>query len=156
MVEVGIRANKDEDGTAYPGKIPLLSRFYDRRNHLGKRVSDRGYTLVLKSGQNFAAMFNPLLWVNSEARQVALDFYRVHLPFPGRDEDRLLYINPEYDVLYAWPAYVYRTYADGTPIASLPNVATLLVDLLCDLRAYDPRDRGYAPSFSRFVSSCVH
>ncbi len=145
MIEVGIRPDEDEDGTAYPGEIPSMSRFYARHNHLGKRVSGRGYTLVLKGGQGFATALNPLLWVNSEARQMALGFYRVHLPFPGRDGDQLLYLNPEYDVLHAWPAYVYRTYTDDTPIAPMPSAATLLVDLLCDLRAYDPKDRGCVP-----------
>ena len=146
MIEVGIRPDKNEDGDTYPGEIPLMSRFYARHNHLGKRVSDRGYTLVFKGGQGFATALNPLLWVNSEARQTALGFYRVHLPFPGREGDQLLYLNPEYDVLYAWPAYVYRTYTHDTPFVSMPNAATLLVDLLCDLRAYDPRDRGCVPS----------
>ena len=155
MIEVGIRPDEDEDGTAYPGEIPLLSRFYDRRNHLGKRVSGRGYTLVLKGGQGFATTLNPLLWVNSEARQTALEFYRVHLPFPGRDGDQLLYLNPEYDVLYAWPAYVYRTYTDDTAFVPMPNAATLLVDLLCDLRAYDPKDRGRVPPFVYRPLSCA-
>jgi hypothetical protein len=139
MIEVGVRPAKDEEGGAYPGDdAEGQSRFYARLNHLGNRVSGRGYTLVLKGGQGFATALNPLLGVSSEARQVALGFYRVHLPFPGRHGEQLLYFNPEYDVLSAWPACVYRT--EG--FVPMPNAATVLVDLLCDMRAYDPKDQG--------------
>ena len=142
MIEVGIRPDADEVGGVYPGDVEGKPPFYSARNRLGNRVSGRGYTLVLKGDQGFAAALNPLLWVSSEARQAALGFYRVHLPFPGRHGEQLLYFNPDYDVLYAWPAYVYRTYTATTPFLPIPNGATLLVDLLCDMRAYDPKDQG--------------
>lgn len=99
---------------------------YSDRNHLGKVVSGGGYRLEIR-GRGFAATFSPLLWVSRESRQVALNFYRVHLPFPEYKRSQLLYLNPEYDVLYAQPEMW----------------VTLLPDVLHDVRAYDPKDQGY-------------
>jgi len=131
MIEVGIWPNADQNGTHDPDNLPdpgeAEPRPYTARNLLGNLVSGPSYALVLRR-QRFATTLNPLLWVSSEARQAALGCYRVHLPCPGLRGERLLYLNPEYDVVYVCPE------RSGAP---------LLVDFLCDVRAYDPKDRGY-------------
>jgi hypothetical protein len=120
MIELGIRLGDDNQDT---------SLWYTARNHLGRIVSGRGYTIEignLKGG--YSASLSPPLWVNREARQATLHFYRVHLPFPGLGADRVLYLNPEYDVLYL----------DGEKTYGI-----LLPDFLHDVRAYDPKDQGW-------------
>ena len=102
-------------------------RYYADCNHLGNVVSGRGYELEIRGRGGYAAALSPLLWVNHEARQVALNFYRVRLPFPRNGIHRELYLNPEYDVLYVQPGYLH---------------AALIPDLLHDVRAYDPKDQG--------------
>ena len=123
MIEVHLRG-----GRRSPYNSP-----YTNRNHLNKVVSGRDYTLAIR-GQGYAASLNPLLWVNSEARQVALRYYRVHLRCPGpNDSERLLYFNPEHDVLDLGGSYH-------------PH---LLPDFLNDVRAHDPRDKGYVSPWLR-------
>jgi hypothetical protein len=117
MIELELRFGNNQD----------KSLWYTAPNHLGRIVSGRGYLLDI-GNRGYSASLSPLLWVNSEARQATLHFYRVHLPFRGLGADRLLYLNPEYDVLY---------------IDSEKSYATLLPDLLHDVRAYDPKDQGY-------------
>lgn len=96
---------------------------YTNRNHLNKVLSGRDYRLRIR-GRGYAASLSPLLWVSSEARQVALRYYRVHLPCRGRHGKRALYFNPEHDVLDLGGSYH-------------PH---LLPDFLYNVRAYDPRD----------------
>ncbi|KAK3940184.1 hypothetical protein QBC46DRAFT_459121 [Diplogelasinospora grovesii] len=145
MIEVVVCADADDEGdTTYPGDAPDGSQpwYYTDRNHLGRIVSGRGYTLALDmAGRGYAASLNPLLWVNSEARQAALKFYRVHLPFPRQDGEQVLYLNPEHDVLYVRPAFGSRSAGDYRP---RPRTATVLADFLHDVRAYDPKDQGVA------------
>ncbi|KAK4235998.1 hypothetical protein C8A03DRAFT_45942 [Achaetomium macrosporum] len=121
------------------GDINGQSRRYTYRNDLGKVVSGQGYTLET-SGRGFAASLSPLLWVNREARQATLSFYRVHLPFPRYNGNLVLYLNPEYDVLYLGPREQYRHPALASEQHWDP---TLLSDFLHDVRAHDPRDQGY-------------
>jgi hypothetical protein len=136
-----------EAGTPYPGDLPEGAgrRYYTARNHLGNVVSSRGYTVAIE-GDRFAAWLSPLLWVNSEAREIALGFYRVHLPAPRRHPGRLLYLNPEYDVLYVRPCGK----SGFLPAPDMPEhrrearLPGVLVDFLCDIRAYDPKDQGCA------------
>jgi hypothetical protein len=144
MIEVSIRAADDEDGTTYPGHDDdAQSRFYTHRNYLGRIVSGRGYTLYIK-GRGYATSFSPLLWVNSEARQAALGFYRVHLPFPRQAGGQVLYLNPEHDVIYVRPEYPPPT----VRLRIRPD--TVLPDFLHDVRAYDPKDQGYVTYKSHF------
>jgi len=104
------------------------ARYYTDCNHLGNVVSGRGYELEIRGPGGYAAALSPLFGVNHEARQVALNFYRVRLPFAGNGIHRELCLNPEYDVLYVQPGYLHTA---------------LLPDLLHDVRAYDPKDQGY-------------
>jgi hypothetical protein len=104
---------------------------YTHKNHLGKIVSGRGYLLSIRR-LGYAATLSPLLRVNGEARQLTLDFYRVHLPFrQGYDGERLLYLNPIYDTLLIEP--------DDMSFF-------ILHDFLHDIKAHDPREQGYAHS----------
>ena len=141
MIELEICAGADEDGTQ--------SRYDTERNHLGNIISGRGYSLLIE-GRGFAASLSPLLQVSSEARHAALTFYRVHLPFPGQHGEQVLYLNPEFDVLYVRPGIRPPTLSptEVSPVA-------VLIDFLNDMRAYDPKDRGYAISRGH-LSYLVH
>lgn len=121
MIELEIHYNDNEDNWKSPS--------YTERNALGNLVSGLGYTLNIQN-RGYAASLSPLLWVDSEARQAALSFFRVHLPFrfPRHGGERVLYLSPDYDVLYVQP--------HGDTEAIIP-------DLLHDIRAYDPKDQGY-------------
>ena len=76
---------------------------------------------------DYAAPLSPLLSVNREARRAALSFSSVHLPFPGLHSERVLYLNPLYDL-----------FSIGL------GIATLLADFLHDVKAYDTRKQEYA------------
>lgn len=119
-----------------PGNAP--SQYYLGRNHLGRIVSGRDYTLRIH-GKDNAATPSPLLRVNREARQVALDFYHVQLPFPRPDAEKVLYLNAKYDVLHLQLS----DESISTPVHSWElDPGTTWVDLLHDLRAYDRKDKG--------------
>ncbi|KAL2155732.1 hypothetical protein VTH82DRAFT_474 [Thermothelomyces myriococcoides] len=107
---------------------------------MGKIVSGRGYTLSIKGRGSYAASLSPLLWVNREARHAALCFYHIRLPLPSPRGERVLYLNSEYDVLCVQPQYPYRAYVNRTPL----RLATVLIDVLHDIRAYDYKDQGIA------------
>lgn len=100
---------------------------YQRRNHLNKPISGERYRAVVH-GRHLNSKY---LRVNSEARSVALAFYRVQVPVymtgPTHTERSVLYFNPEHDFLHIW--------------ADAP-VKDTLIDFLWDLRAYDPRGVG--------------
>ncbi|KAL2014984.1 hypothetical protein VTK56DRAFT_6634 [Thermocarpiscus australiensis] len=140
MIEVDICSPADEDDTTYPGDV-CQSRYYNDHNHLGKVVSGRGYTLNIRGRGSYAASLSPLLWVNNEARRTALSFYHVHLPFPRLHGERVLYLNSEYDVVYVRPRQ-----PEGVPFVHdrFPRHATILVDFLHDVKAYDNKDQGVA------------
>lgn len=81
---------------------------------------------------------NKLLRVNTESRNAALRFYRVHIPCtftkegiesdPSTPQKGYLYFNPEYDFLHAVSRHVFDC---------------VLVNFLCDLKTtYDPRHVG--------------
>lgn len=93
--------------TSYPDDASQSRYYYTNRNHLGKIVSGRGYTLSIRGRRCHATplSLSPLLWVNNEARRAALSFYHVHLPFPGPRPygEQVLYLNPEYGVVYVRP-----------------------------------------------------
>jgi len=127
---------------------------YSRMNALCNVVSGgREYVATVQHGR---FMHSKLLRVNREARRVALRFYRVHIPcwlravsrqnsstsssssslsyhaHPNHPQEAnsempVLYLNPEYDIVYAR--------------AQSPAAYTL-VDFLHDVRAHDPRGVG--------------
>jgi hypothetical protein len=147
MIEVGLYPAEDEDATMYPGVHSdgaVKPRYYADRNSLGNIISSRGYTLQIEC-QGFATSLNPLLWVNSESRDITLNFYRVHMPF-DKQQRTMLYLNPEYDVLCVRPEYIPRPYSVSA--FDEPCHATMLADFLCDIRAYDPRGQGCVFTFS--------
>jgi hypothetical protein len=140
MIEVSLYPPDDDDASTYPddpGRLADLikSRYYRERNSLGNLVSGRRYKILIDDN-GFAASLSPLLWVNAESRQTALDFYRIHLPFPGLDGKQLLYLNPEFDVVSVQEMFVLR----GNRYTSRAGAIT--IDFLCDIRAYDPRHKG--------------
>lgn len=101
---------------------------YSTTNALDKLISGRNYTATVQG----CHLHSKLLHVNSESRQVALKFYRVHIPCYFRTcEDTTikstLYFNPEYDFMFLR--------------AKHPPEHTF-VDFLYDLKAYDPKDIG--------------
>ncbi|TLD23312.1 hypothetical protein PspLS_07073 [Pyricularia sp. CBS 133598] len=105
----------------------LRTPYYSSRNSLGKIISGWNYHLSIDDDDD--STLSPLLRVNMEARQVALDFYRVRVPVCRRlspASGRGLYLNPEYDVVFLkWCAEPY-----------------LMADILHDIKAHDPRDVG--------------
>ncbi|KAL2137648.1 hypothetical protein VTI28DRAFT_8675 [Corynascus sepedonium] len=139
MVEVDICSPVDENDTTYPGDVSQ-SQYYKDRNHLGKVISGRGYTLNIKGRGSFAVPLSPLLWVNHEARRTALRFYHVHLPFPHLHGDRVLYLNSEYDVIYVRPQHPKVVPLDYT--RRFARHATILVDFLHDVKAHDGKNQG--------------
>jgi hypothetical protein len=141
MIEVTICPDENEDDTASPGSTGADGPYYTNRNHLGSIISGRGYTLKIP-GRGYAATFSPLLWVNRESRDAALrHYYRVHLPYPSEHGGQLLYLNPDYDVLR--PAPEFRR--------AMPP----LVDFLHDVKAFDPKHRGYVNQSNQAQSSLL-
>lgn len=100
---------------------------YQQRNHLNKPITGERYRAVVNGKQ----LNSKLMRVNSEARNVALAFYRIHIPvyITGQTytERSTLYFNPEYDFLH---------------IRADAPVKETLIDFLWDLRAYDPKGVG--------------
>lgn len=100
---------------------------YLQRNHLHKPISGGRYRAVVRGRQ----LNSKFLRVNSEARSVALGFYRIHIPVyltgSTYTERSVLYLNPEHDLLHIW--------------ADAP-VKDTLIDFLWDLKAYDPKGVG--------------
>ncbi|KAI0412977.1 hypothetical protein F5X98DRAFT_353385 [Xylaria grammica] len=98
----------------------------ETRNSLGRVVSGTHYSVTA----NGSSLLSKLLRVSSEARAAALQFYRVHLPSHFKLCDKgghgTLFLNPEFDTVHIKP---------GREIHNF-------VDLLHDLRAYDPLDVG--------------
>ena len=104
---------------------------YSTTNTHNKLISSRNYTATVQG----CHLYSKLLRVNSESRQVALSFYRVHIPchfrsFEGGTERTIksaLYINPEHDFVFLGVA---------------PPAEHTFVDFVHDLKAYDPKDIG--------------
>ena len=136
--------NHDEDNTtdSNASRSPR-SPYYTQHNRLGNLISGGNYMLILDNFKHIASLRSPLFQVNSEARQLALEFYRVHLPFPQKDSDHILYLNPDYDVLYIWP-----TFGENHPMLTPRSVrpVAVLIDFLHDVRAYDPDGKGFVNS----------
>ncbi|CAN8101576.1 unnamed protein product [Discula destructiva] len=100
---------------------------YLQRNILKKPISGERYRAVVEGEK----LNSKLLKVSSESRQVALAFYRVHIPVyltgPTLTERTSLLFNPEHDFLH---------------IEAIDPVKETLIDFLWDLKAYDPKDVG--------------
>jgi hypothetical protein len=101
---------------------------YSTTNALDKLISGRNYTATVQG----CHLYSKLLYVNSESRQVALKFYRIHIPcYFRRSEDTTmkstLYFNPEYDFMF---------------LRAKHNPEHTFVDFLYDLKAYDPKHIG--------------
>ncbi|CAJ2503799.1 Uu.00g111930.m01.CDS01 [Anthostomella pinea] len=96
------------------------------RNCLGRAARCARYRDDVRGHQ----VLSKLLTVNSEARQAALQFYRVHVPcsFYHGDisEDRFLPFNPEFDFLHIRPGRGAESFAY----------------LVHDLKTYDPLEVG--------------
>ncbi|KAK4240431.1 hypothetical protein C8A03DRAFT_42048 [Achaetomium macrosporum] len=153
MIRLAIRAAPEwdefwqSDTSTTESSDQHQSRYYTGRNHLGSPISGREYWLHIDP-HGHAASLSPLLWVNREARREALGFYRIHLPYSvsaWRDSERVLYLNPEYDVL---------SFFDWLPNRQrLPDrdaVVAVLVDFLHDIRAYDRKGQGATHIALRF------
>ncbi|ROV93694.1 hypothetical protein VPNG_08850 [Cytospora leucostoma] len=116
---------------------------YLEKNHLGKPVSGPRY----KATAEGHGLNSKLLRVNREARDVALAFYRVHLPFflwsPGtcRVKATTLYLNPEHDVLH---------------LRADAPVKETLVDFFWDMKAYDPKGVGLVKLGLDLEGLCTH
>lgn len=124
--------------------------FYSETNQLGSLVSGKNYYLALTRQHHFS----PLLSVNSEARAVALSFYRLQFPCSIRGSShsisssthyprsppinfhyyRCLYMSPEYDFVHVQLSSELSEEDDPPP--------ELLADFLHDCKAYDPRGHG--------------
>ncbi|KAL2146622.1 hypothetical protein VTI28DRAFT_3121 [Corynascus sepedonium] len=131
MIEVDLHPTTGNNGTPQ----------YADRNHLGRIVSgrSRSYTSRLRGRGSYAASLTPLLCVSREARAAALSFYHIHLPLGG---GQVLYLNPEYDVVYVRPRApkpINRLPPETDPD---PEFGAILVDFLHDARAYDYKDQG--------------
>ncbi|KAI0528202.1 hypothetical protein F5B22DRAFT_584156 [Xylaria bambusicola] len=109
-------------------ELPTSQEEYtaETKNHLGRFVRD-AHCCPTVVGSKLLSKF---LRVNREARDATLRFYRVHVPcrFELGDgkEDGTLFLNPELDILYI----------------KLGRNARGFVDLVYNLRAYDPLDVG--------------
>ncbi len=133
-----------DDATAKAGQDAC---FYTGRNKLGKVVSGKAYELVTNTDHRLS----PLLSVNAEARGAALDYYRLRMPFcaaPGyvSDDARLVYLNPEFDIVHVnpprQPAQFLRPDEPPTEVQEEVPAQDLFADFLHDCRAFDPRGRG--------------
>ncbi|KAK3901058.1 hypothetical protein C8A05DRAFT_45206 [Staphylotrichum tortipilum] len=132
MIDLDIRAPAGEDAAVHSDHG---SQYYSHRNALGNIVSGRDYVLSWSGDrQGPAGAYSPLLWVSREARRAALAFYRVQLPFFGLHRDRVLYLNPTYDVVSIQPQWRPGRVASHR----------LLADLLHDIKAYDRKGQGVA------------
>lgn len=130
VVNVSVLARRVPAVTKEVDEAPVR---YLEKNHLGNPISGAHYTVVAHD----ALLDHSLLTVNSEARQVVLDFYRIHMPAwclssykhysDGGVGPRILRINPEHDVL---------------KISAEAPVKRSLIDFLWDLKAYDPKGVG--------------
>lgn len=104
---------------------------YSIKNAFDKLISSQNYSVTVKGHH----LFSKLLRVNREARQAALEFYRVHLPCNIQSTNTclgptpsILYFNPEHDFIHLTRG------RNGDPQS--------FVDFIHDLKAYDPHNVG--------------
>ncbi|KAI1749479.1 hypothetical protein F4782DRAFT_513333 [Xylaria castorea] len=108
------------------GELQEEQSLYKTQNNLGRVISGKYYSIAAHGSQ----LLSKLLRVSSEARQAALQFYRVHLQCHFElDESQgygILPFNPEFDILHI----------------ELGRDIYDFVDFLHDLRAHDPQSVG--------------
>lgn len=116
---------------------------YLERNDLGKPISGPRYRATAEGHQ----LNSKFLRVNREARDAALAFYRVHLPFFlwSPDTYRMvattLYLNPEHDILH---------------LGADAPVKDTLIDFFWDMKAYDPKGVGLVKLGLDLDGLCTH
>lgn len=122
MIHISLKVH---EGRRY--ELAAAEPRYLERNSLRKPISGERYRAVAEGEQ----LHSKFLRVNSEARSVALAFYRVHIPvyLSGLKltERTTLFFNPEHDFLH---------------IRAEAPVKETLIDFMWDLKAYDPKDIG--------------
>ncbi len=117
---------------------------YTERNHLGRVVSGPTYMFAVPGGRDsYLGSLSPLLRVNREARDVALAFYHIRLPFPGREQ--VLYLNSALDVVQIQPDKESSYSFDPFGMDTWERFSAPLVDFFHDARAYDVKDQGWVP-----------
>jgi hypothetical protein len=102
---------------------------YSTKNALNNLISGQNYFATIQSHQ----LHSKLLRINRESREVALRFYRVHIPCYLQTSDGVertlrttLYFNPEFDFMHL------KSWREESPF----------IDFLHDLKAYDPQNVG--------------
>lgn len=120
----------DDDPASEPAQYVAP---YSIKNALNKLISSKNYNATIEGHH----LFSKLLRVNREARQAALEFYRVHIPCNIRSTNMylkptpsILYINPEHD-------FIHLTGGSGGS-----GDTKSFVDFIHDLKAYDPKNTG--------------
>jgi hypothetical protein len=149
MIDLDLGPATDDD----KDNGPSPSQPYSDRNHLGRVVSSRRYTLSIRGRGSLADVACPtwLLRVNREARDAARSFYHIGLPLSA---GQVLYLNSEYDVVYIRPRRPKYLYTPGLPRLD-PAFGPMLVDFLHDARAYDYKDQGFVFAFLRSFIGAV-
>lgn len=136
IIDVSLRLHR---GRRY--ELAAAEPRYLGRNALRKPISGERY----RASTPGAKLNSKFLRVNGEAREVALGFYRVHIPMyfrgPTRTERTTLYFSPEHDFM--------RIRAE-TPVRET------LVDFFWDLKAYDPKDIGLLKLAVDLEGFCSH
>ncbi|KAI0530394.1 hypothetical protein GGR58DRAFT_493562 [Xylaria digitata] len=122
LIKIDLAPGKDDDSLGQD-EGPR----YKRLNKFGNNISGIRYQVTAKGQQ----ILSKLLRVNSEARQAALRFYRVHIPCRlvlGDKEENvgILPFNPEFDILHIKPGHGDHDFAH----------------FLHDIRAYDIQNIG--------------
>jgi hypothetical protein len=112
---------KDDTNTSQDDQVQP----YSTQNELGNIVSGSHYELSINAPESFIA--SPLFSTTRESRFVALEFYRLRMPLV-RGQIR---ISPEYDVVFLH---------DANRVNNC--FAHIFVDVLHDMKAYDPKDEG--------------
>ncbi|KAJ9150099.1 hypothetical protein NKR19_g5403 [Coniochaeta hoffmannii] len=108
-----------------------MGKPYIKTNTSGKLVSRLSYSINPGVGPPLESRRfpSPLLAVNAEARQAALEFYHIRLPASVSDKhdglDATFYLNPDWDY-----------------VRFLPQKPTDLLDFLWDTRACDLKGNG--------------
>ncbi|KAK3362499.1 hypothetical protein B0T25DRAFT_7734 [Lasiosphaeria hispida] len=133
LVEIEVEAPESDLGSGHATPAPPL---YSSTNALNKVISGRNYTATVQNGLH---LHTKLLRVNRESREVALKFYRLHIPCRMRTsrssslrigpkgQQATLYLNPEFDFVH---------------LRHRGPVEHTTLDFMHDLKAYDPRGVG--------------
>ncbi|KAK0730230.1 hypothetical protein B0H67DRAFT_561124 [Lasiosphaeris hirsuta] len=137
LLEIGVAAPDTELG---PGGVASGLQLYSTTNALGKVISGRNYAATVQNGLH---LHTKLLRVSRESREVALRFYRLHIPCyvrtsrssplleeEPRGQQTTLYLNPEFDFVHL------RVHG------LVEHTALDFGSFVHDLKAHDPRGVG--------------